>query len=177
MITRMNWLKCIGACSFHGKLGFSHECRWGERQPVCLGWVVPSALQFLLYHVHTWLFNPGFLPLIVYKPLFLFECRYNKEHCCCSRFMSILNCPQSTQSHSEDDWWQLLISWKHSQFYPQSSPAALLPNFNESSCCPQAPSGACIDCARSPDPNICFQEFWYIGLNILAAWLVSVRPL
>lgn len=44
-----------------------------ERQTVCVGYVVPSELQFQLYHVHTRLFNPGgFLP-IIYKPLFLLE--------------------------------------------------------------------------------------------------------
>lgn len=61
---------------------------------------------------------------------------------------------------------------------PESIPSfsfcpALLPNCQESSCCPQEPPGTWIDCARSPDPSICFQEFSYLDLNILVTWFHS----
>lgn len=56
-----------------------------ERQNLC-GWAAlsPSELWFPLYRVHATLFCSIFFPLIIYKPLFPFECRYSREHCCCS---------------------------------------------------------------------------------------------
>lgn len=106
MSTRMNWLKCIGACSFHGKLGLSHECRWGERETTCMpGLCCPlrasvPAVSCSHQTVSSW----GFPPLSSIDLCFFLHVDTTKSAAVVPRFMSILNCPQSTQSHAEHNW-------------------------------------------------------------------------
>lgn len=63
-----------------------------ERQPVYLGCVVPSELQFQLYHVHTSLFNPGVLVLSFINLCFFLNVDRAKNTVVVPKFMSFLNC-------------------------------------------------------------------------------------
>lgn len=89
-----NWLKCIGVVVSMGKWAFPMNASGEEeRQPVYLGCVVPSELQFQLYHVHTRLFNPGGFALSFINLCFFLNVDTAKSTAVVPKFMSLLNCP------------------------------------------------------------------------------------
>lgn len=113
------------------------------RLPVCHVAPIGASIPAVSCPCHAVLFC--FFPLSI-NLHFLLNVDTVESTAIAPRLMSILNPPQSTQSHTEEDWWQLLISQKCSRFYILPSPAALLLNCQESSHCPQERLEICTEC-------------------------------